>query len=142
MTSTDDKNRANNGKTEADKDFMVMDITTIRHGKVTTLNPINTLDRDTDIIHISSHAEEGISAKKERPLWLHRMPWLHKIVNTLETPKFRKKVREITIIAIIGIIVGIIAVMIDSYSYQKSGNTILLERLDRLIRAVELDWGR
>jgi chemotaxis response regulator CheB len=142
VTATNNKNQANNGNTDTKDDIVVMDVTMLHEGRVKTLKPTITLNRDTNIIHISSYAAERNHTEKERPLWLQKLPWLHRAADAVETPGFRKKMREAAVIIIIGIIVGLTAVLIDSYSYKKSGTTILLDRLDRLIRAVEMDWGR
>ncbi len=45
-------------------------------------------------------------------------------------------------IIITAMIVGVIAVMIDANSRNESINAMFIDRLDRLIRAVEMDWGR
>ena len=45
-------------------------------------------------------------------------------------------------IVIMGIIAGAIAAFTDAGTHKISGEAIYVDRMDRLIRAVELDWGR
>ena len=54
----------------------------------------------------------------------------------------RQKLVQFAILIIIGMIAGVVAIYFDAQLYKASGEGILINRLDKLIHAVEQDWGR
>ncbi len=71
--------------------------------------------------------------------------WFRRIFNPHKLQRIRQSLISAFVIILIGIIAGTIAAYIDAESYKISKSpekAIYAEQIDRLIRAVELDWGR
>lgn len=68
-----------------------------------------------------------------------------KLQNVHICPKLRKIKKALQValtVTIISIIAGGIAAFTDITNNNSYENTLLIDRIDRLVRAVELDWGR
>lgn len=127
---------------EANNHFAVMDIKILHKNGVKTLKPIRKPFRDAYTASNTDHEGNNNTAGTSKEFYLNRFSWYRWLVNAYETVKSHKKFKEILFIIITAMIVGAIAVTIDANSRNNSINTMFIDRLDRLIRAVEMDWGR
>lgn len=82
-----------------------------------------------------SRLHHGHYAVKEHTL-------LQSVYNCRKIKKLKQLLHVAITVTIIGIIAGGIAAFTDVTDYKAYENTILIDRIDRLVRAVELDWGR
>jgi len=127
---------------EGNSRYAVMDIKILHKDGVKTLKPIRKPFRDAYTASNTDHEEVDNTAGTLKEFYFNRYSWYRWLVDEYKTLKSHKKIKEIVFITITAMIVGVIAVMIDANSRNNSINAMFIDRLDRLIRAVELDWGR
>ena len=121
---------------------VVMDITILGKNGVKTLRPISKPYRNSPTASDTSHENKDTAAGSSNESFSNSFSPLRWLVETYKTMKSHIKIKEIVYITIAAMLVGILAVMIDANSRNTSLNTMVIDRLDRLIRAVEMDWGR
>lgn len=79
---------------------------------------------------------------QEKQYTVIEFTWLKSVFNPRKLKRFKQMLQVALIITTIGIIAGTIAAFTDVASHKVSEETALIDRIDRLIHAVELDWGR
>ncbi len=105
--------------------------------------------KNKDLLHIIDGIDfEKINALKngqvleEKNSMLQRFSLFGRIFNPHRMRIIRQKLVQFAILIIIGLVAGVVAIYFDAQLYKASGEGILINRLDKLIHAVEQDWGR
>lgn len=131
-----------NKTAENNSRIVVMDIKILHKNGVKTLRPVHKPYHEPYMASSAGHDEENPDPQPEKLFSLQRFSWFQWLVDFYAVPRFRKRINEAVFIIIIGIIAGTLAVLTEANLNNRTSDTILINRLDRLIRAVELDWGR
>ncbi len=128
---------------EENESVMIMDMNILRNSGVTHLRPLhkpnNGLYKDSN----TESDEENPEPKPLKRFFWQRFQWYQRFADFYAIPRFRKRINDVLLVIIIGIIAGSLAVLAEANLNNRTSNdNYLVHRLDRLIRAVELDWGR
>ncbi len=139
-------------KSEKDNDApIIMDVNISKKHDIRTINPISKHGCYSDLLlkkreeeiseHLKADLEKSNTIVSKLRKNMSRFSWVRNIVDLYHSFIIRKWAKEIFFIAIVALFASAISVFIDTKSHNISQD-IISDRLDRLIRAVQMDWGR